>query len=312
MKVNGATAAGSPRSKRWVRRAAVLLVAATGGGVLRAATPPAGVADEVRRAAEAYATAYNKPDYAALADQWIERAELVEGGGRLSGRDAIMRSLRHWREAHPDATLGIDVTSVVPLTATLARVEGRMTFTSRAGATPESSQFTSLRVLDDGAWRLAESVVVRGHAAALDDLGWLVGSWRTASAGGPGTTKGTLSFERQLGGFVILGRGRFETSGGQPVDSLHVIVADRVSGTLRCWLFDSTGARAEGLIESDGTSLHESLVGTPAESAAGSVARWVQLLVPAGPDRFTMHAVERSLDRVQVPDGEPVHFERVK
>jgi uncharacterized protein (TIGR02246 family) len=314
MKARCVRASGSRLAGRREWMAAVAIVAVAGGVGLQAATPPAGVADEVRRAAESYAKAYNARDYKALADQWIERAELVEGSGRLSGRDAIMSSLRHWREAHPDAALKIDVTSVEPLTAALARVNGRMTFTSGAGATPVTSQFTSLRVLDDGAWRLAESVVVRGHAAALDDLGWLVGSWRTEAtgAGTTGGAKGTISFEKQLGGHMLLSRGRFESTGGPTVDSLQMLVADRASGTVRCWLFDSTGARAEGVLESDGTTLHQSLVGTPAESAAGSVASWVQLMVPAGTDRFTMHAVERTLDGVQVPDGEPVHFQRIK
>jgi uncharacterized protein (TIGR02246 family) len=268
------------------------------------------VADDLQRAATAYADAYNARDYDALAEQWIENAELIEGDGRLMGRDAIMRSLREWREAHPAATLRIDVTAVQPLTATLARVAGTMTFTPAPGAAAVPSQFTSLRTLSGGAWRIAESMVVRGHAAALDDLGWLVGSWKTS--GGSGAPQGTLTFEKQLGGFVLVGRGRFEAAGGTPVESLQVLHADRATGGLRCRMFDSTGAAAEGVVESDGTAIQQSFVGTPAESAAGRTARWVQVIAPAGNDAFTLHAVERTLDGVAVPDGAPLHFTRVQ
>jgi len=284
------------------------LVACVALGWIGAVAAPA--ADDLRRAAAAYADAYNARDYDALAEQWIENAELIEGDGRLVGRDAIMRSLREWREAHPKATMRIDVTAVQPLTATLARVSGTMTFTPAPGVAAIPSQFTSLRTLNGGVWRIAESMVVRGHAAALADLGWLVGSWKTA--GDAGTPQGTLTFEKQLGGFVLVGRGRFQAAGGSAVESLQVLHADRTTGTVRCRMFDSTGAAAEGVVESDGTVIQQSFVGTPAESASGRTARWVQVIAPAGTDAFTLHAVERTLDGVAVPDGAPLHFTRVK
>ena len=48
----------------------------------------------VKQASIAYADAYNARDYAALAAQWTEKAELIEGGSRLEGRDAIVNSIR--------------------------------------------------------------------------------------------------------------------------------------------------------------------------------------------------------------------------
>jgi hypothetical protein len=290
-----------------LRGGLTLVAFATLGAACVSAAP---ATDDLQRAATAYADAYNARDYDALAEQWIENAELVEGDGRLVGRAAIMRSLREWREAHPAATLRIDVAAAQPLTATLARVAGTMTFTPAPGAPAVTSQFTSLRTLSGGVWRIAESMVVSGHAAALDDLGWLVGSWETG--GGAGGPAGTLTFEKQLGGFVLVGRGRFEAVGDAPVESLQVLHADRATGTVRCRMFDSTGAVAEGVVESDGTAIQQSFVGTPAESAAGRTARWVQLIAPAGAEAFTLHAVERTLDGVVVPDGAPLHFTRVK
>lgn len=84
--------------------------------VARADTPtPNPLAEELRKASAAYAEAFNKRDYTALADQWTLRAELVEGGSRLEGRDRIVASIKAWRERHPDATLAIELRDVESL-----------------------------------------------------------------------------------------------------------------------------------------------------------------------------------------------------
>jgi uncharacterized protein (TIGR02246 family) len=263
----------------------------------------------VKQASAAYAEAYNKRDYAALAAQWTDKAELVEGGVRLEGRDAIVDSIRAWLGRHPQAKLAVEVDEVEPLATSLARVEGVLRFTREPGATPVATRFESLRVLDDGAWRLAESLVILSHDAALDDLDWLLGKWEATNPEGGSVS---IEFTKTLDGHAIVGRGKRQPKEGAAVESLQMIAADRGTGLVRSWVFDSTGARAEGVIESDGTSLQQMLVGTPAEGAVGRVARWVQVISPAGADRFTLHAIDRSLDGVSVPDERPLHFKKSK
>lgn len=261
----------------------------------------------VKQASAAYADAYNARDYAALAAQWTEKAELIEGGSRLEGRDAIVGSIKAWLGRHPQAKLAIEVADVEPLATSLARVSGVLRFTRAPGEKPVATRFESLRVLDDGGWRLAESLVVPSHAAALDELDWLVGSWQATDHDG-GSVR--IEFSKGLDGHALVGRGTRQPKGGAAVESLQLIHADRATGVVRSWVFDSTGARAEGVLESDGTSFHQTLVGTPAEGAVGRVARWVQVISPAGSDRFTLHAIDRSLDGVSVPDERPLHFKR--
>jgi len=263
----------------------------------------------VRQAATDYAARFNDRDFAGLAAQWTGSAELVEGASRLVGRDAIVGSIKAWLERHPQARLEIDVEGVDFPAATLARVGGRMRFTGKPGATPVVSRFASLRVLEDGAWRIAESVVRPTQGAVLEDLDWLVGTWKTETGRGDEIE---ASFSRPLGDSCIVGRTtiRPRTGGGREV--LQVIHADRASGQVRTWVFDSTGARAEGVVEPDGASFHQTFVGIPAETAAGSLSRWVQVISPSGDGRFTMHAIERSVDGVPLPDGQPIHFRKVR
>lgn len=293
------------RSVGFVGLVVVSLVAIS---ITRADEAAGDVRESIMKASAAYADAYNARDYQALAEQWTTGAELVEGGSRAAGREAIVASIRGWLERHPEARITIDIADVQLAAPTLARVRGRIRFSRQPGAAPQESQFTCLRVLDNGTWRLAESVVAMNHAAALDDLNWLVGGWR-ATDPKTGTTIDAV-YERALGGRVILGRIKLVPKEGEPVESLEIIHADRAAGIVRVAIHDSTGAQAQGVIEADGTSFSRSLVGTPGETAGGSRTQWVQSIVRGGPDRFTMQSLERSLDGTPLPDGQPMHFQK--
>ncbi len=278
------------------------------GGRAWAEPPPA--EDAVRKASAGYVEAYNKRDYKAVADQWTEKAELVEGGGRIAGREAIVGSIRGWLDRHPQAALQIKVSDVEFVAAPLARVRGVLLFTRKPGEKPIETPFESLRVLEDGVWRLAESSVGVHRGSALDYLGWLVGTWAATDAK-TGTTVET-TFERAVGGHAIIGRTKSRPKAGDAVESLEIIHADPATGIVRTSILDSTGAAAEGVVESDGTSLNRSLVGVPAATVAGRRVQWVQVVVPGGEGKFTMQSIERSLDGRPLPDGQPFHFRKTK
>lgn len=296
-----------------MRRLLGIAVSGVSGGVLAIAAVAAEPVAELRQAAAAYVEAFNKGDAAAIADQWTERASLVEGDQRLEGRAAIAASLEAWRKRHPEATLAIEVVDVDLLAEPLARVAGVMRYTPRPGEKSVSSRFTSLRVREGAVWRIAESIVVPEHAAALAQLDWLIGTWTAVGGDAAAGTKTEIEtvYEKPLGSYCIVGRTRIKRAGTATVEALEVIHADRASGLVRCWIFDSSGACGEGVIESDGTTLDAVMIGTPSASVAGRVARWVRVIAPTGADRCTVHAVERSIDGLPVADSEPLHFRRV-
>ena len=264
----------------------------------------------VRRAADAYATAFNAGDDKAIGDQWTLGAELEEGGGMLKGRDAIVASLKQWRATHPKAALKIDVTDVQTLGEGVARVQGTLSFTGQADAEPAVSRFDSLRVLEKGSWRIAESRVVPTPRTALADLSWLLGTWQSTDAK-TGTTI-DATYEKSLEGNALVGRITVKQKDGSIVESLDVIHADRLTGQVRSCSFDSTGARAEGTFTSDGTSFERKLVGTPGTPDLGNCAEWVQVLSPLGRDMLLWHSIERTIDGHAQPDTEPVHLRRIR
>jgi hypothetical protein len=161
---------------------------------------------------------------------------------------------------------------------------------------------------------LAESVVAAEHSTALDELDWLVGTWTAETGRREDGTKTSIEtiYEKPLGPYCIVGRSRIRPAEGDVIEALEVIHADRGTGLIRTWVFDSTGAQGGGFIDSDGTTYHKSMVGSPSDRVPGRVARWTQVLAPAGDSRCTMHSIERSIDGVAMPDGEPLNFRKVR
>jgi ketosteroid isomerase-like protein len=279
------------------------------------AAETANTVEELKKASAAYAEAFNKRDYAALADQWTERAELVEGGSRLEGRDTIVGSIKAWRERHPEASLAIELRDVEPVAEPIARVSGVMRFTRKPGEKPAESTFRALRVREGSTWRLAESRVTPAHVAALDDLDWMLGTWQ-AEVADRATIE--ITYEKALGGYCILGRTRITPQPGkatllpQGIEAMEVIHADRDAGLIRAWVFDSTGARADGYFEFDGTSFEKVMSGTPSDAVRGRKAAWVQMISPSGEGKVTTHMIERTIDGVGLPDAAPLTFKKVR
>ena len=153
------------------------------------------------------------------------------------------------------------------------------------------------------------------HAAALDDLEWILGTWQ-AEVADRATIQ--ITYEKALGGYAIVGRTKITPKPGKAtllpegIEALEVIHADREAGLIRAWVSDSTGARADGHFEFDGTSFEKVMSGTPSDAIPGRRASWVQLISPGGEGKVTTHMIERTIDGVGLPDAEPLTFTKVR
>ena len=271
--------------------------------------------DALDAATRSYVEAINGRRFEALADQWTAGAELSEGGGLIVGREAIVASIRDWLETNSESRIAIRLTGIKALGASAARVRGVMSFTRKPGTKPIETRFESLRVLEGATWRLAESTVEPSQVDALESLVWMVGTWRATDPDSGATID--ASYQRVAGGHLILGgiRHRAPVRDGLPateIDVVELVYPDKMTSSVRSWVFDSTGARAEGVFETDGTSFNRRFIGTTADNAAGDVARWVQVIVPTGDSTCTMQSIERTLDGRPLPDKSPLHFKRQK
>lgn len=267
---------------------------------------------EIRQADEAYVKARNGRDFKTLGEQWTLRGELTEDGKTIRGREDIVGFLKEFLRVHPTSRMSLVVEEVKPLGDALAQVTGkiRMTESDLDRARWYTCRFESLRVKEDGVWRIAKCKVEQVPDASLTDLGWLEGTWQAKDKATGQEVRAV--FEKAHGGKLMLGR--METTGkdGQKVEVLQVLQADPREGVIRCWLFESTGGRAEGTIQHDGATFNTSLEGVPPAALLGDRAQSVQVLTPTGADGFTWHVIERVIDGMRVPDQKPLLFSRVR
>ena len=294
---------------------AFLGLAISGLGVVVAQAPQGKTADlaaEIRQADQLYVKARNAGDFKTLAEQWTLGAELNDEGKTIRGREAIMGFLRQAAQAHPKSQMKLDVESVKALSPNLARVNGliRMTETDSPRARWYSARFESLRVKEDGVWRIASTKMEQIADATLEDMSWLAGNWQATDK-----TTGQMveaKFEKTQSGKLMVGKMSTQGKDGQKVEVLQVLQADPREGAIRCWFFESTGGRAEGFIEHDGVTYNTALTGVPPVGTLGAKSESVQVLTPTGSDGFTWHVIERVIDGVRVADQKPLLFRRAK
>ncbi len=268
---------------------------------------------EMREGAKRYAEAFNQQDFKSLGDQWTSRAELNEAGRTIIGREAIVQFVRATFVRAPKALMEAQVDEIRVLGAGTVRVNGSIRVRENPEARWITSRFESLRVKEDGVWRIASSTVVGVPDASLEDLGWLVGKWK--AEGTEGEDKGLVvegGIQKMLDGKLLAVHLRRQPKEGPAVESIQILHADRRAGQIRTWIFESTGGRAEGLIESDGHTLNSVLVGRPADPVVGNQTASVQVLTPVSQDEFIWQPIERELDGVRLPDQKPLRFRRQK
>jgi uncharacterized protein (TIGR02246 family) len=261
----------------------------------------------LQAAATEYAEAFNRADMTALAAQWAEQAALVEDGVELVGRDEIMAAIAASRAQFPKMHMAIDVTEIRFITPNLANVSGSLRLAAMKDGPEVSAEFSSLRVLVDGQWILAESVVMSEPQASLTNVDWMEGRWEGVTASGDAIR---IDVTKDLDGKAVVSRITIGPADEPLLTAIDVIHADAGSGSLRSWTFDSTGARAEGLLISDGTSFNRVVEGIPAPGSGASESGWVQVITPLDQDRLALQSIERTLDGEPLPDTDVIILKR--
>lgn len=261
----------------------------------------------LQAAATDYAEAFNSGDMKALAAQWAEQAALVEDGVELVGRDEIMAAIEASRSQFPKMKMNIDVTEIRFITSNLANVSGVLRLAAMEGGPEVRAEFSSLRVLVGGEWILAESVVMSEPQASLSNVDWMEGRWEGVTAGGEAIR---IDVTSDLDSKAVVSRITIGPADDPLVTAIDVIHADARSGSLRSWTFDSTGARAEGLLMSDGTTFNRVVEGIPAPGSGASESGWVQVITPLDQNRLALQSIERTLDGEPLPDTDVIILKR--
>ena len=261
-------------------------------------------ASAIRKAAEDYSKAFNARDFAAMANQWTARAEMHQDNGTtIRGRDAILAAIKSTATHRPKSTMTITVESVDMLGNGAARVRGTLALKDEGEIGVWATRFSSLRVLEDGQWRLADTRETSIATDSIEDLSWLAGSWSADSPMG----KISVSYEKTLANKVLLGKISVKPASGAATEVVEIIQAR--DGEIRSWVFDSTGLSGEGYWQHDGARFNRTIHGVTSE---GHPASSVIVLTRISNDAILWHAIERIRGGDKLPDLPSIKLTRVK
>jgi uncharacterized protein (TIGR02246 family) len=259
-----------------------------------APSKPAGTAsaqgDErvIRRAAEAFAKAYNAHDTKAVAELFAADAEIVnELGESTQGRGEIQKVFAGIFDENPETQISVDIKSIRFLTPAVAVEEGTSSVTHAPDQPPENTRYVVVHARQDGKWLMASA---RDLAEEQEDedpmalLEWMIGDWVDDGPDSLVVTSARWSDNHRY----ILGDFTIEVSG-------------------RTATFDSEGGFSEGVYSQDGDQWIVKMRGVTHD---GKLASSTNVTTLKGKDRRTWESHDRVVGGEVQPDIEEVSIVR--
>ncbi|MEX1118717.1 MAG: SgcJ/EcaC family oxidoreductase [Terrimicrobiaceae bacterium] len=248
-----------------------------------------------KRQVEAYVSAFNKGDAKALAALYAEDTQHTSNGGvAMVGRAAVLENMAKYFAKKPGVTLAIEVESARFLTPEVLLEKGFAT------ENDETTRYVCSYVKKDGTWVISELdettlPPLDAASAALDDLGWLVGSWKDNSS----DVKVTSTADWTNNGHFLRRSYTIVHEDGESTSATEVIGYDPVAGAVRSWMFDSDGGFGEGTWRQEGNKWINSYTGI---SPDGSTTTAQHITTNIGDKKYTWESVNRQRDGEILPN----------
>lgn len=252
---------------------------------------------------EAYTAAFNKGDAEALAAMYAEDAQYRSDAGNIVvGRAAMLESLTNYFARNKGQKLEVQVESTRFLTPDVLLEKGLATVDD------ETTRYVCSYVKKDGSWLISELdettlPPVDAAAVALDDLAWLIGSWKDNT---PGVTV-TSTVDWTNNHHFLRRSITITRDGGDETVATEVIGYDPVAGELRSWMFDSDGGFGEGKWTREGNKWMNSFAAT---SPDGSTSAAQHIITYIDDDQYTWESVNRQRDGEVLPNLDKIDVVR--
>jgi len=272
---------------------------------------PARPADEaaIRAASQSLARAFEKGDAKAMSAHWTEEGEYIDDdGNKVQGKAALEKAYAGFFAKRPELKVESQTNTVRFLGKDTAVEEG--TFTVKAkDAPPDTNRFSTLYVRQDGRWLVAllkEWSDDEANKAKLDELAWLIGSWKSEGAGIAAETSYEWAENKKFirSKYTITNqKDKTLSSGGT-----QVIGIDPATGGIRSWTFDAEGGIGEANWSWDGDRWIIDSSGT-LQDGTSTTAR--NLMQRQGDNAFSWRSVQRTHEGEKLPDLAAVQVKRV-
>ncbi len=269
--------------------------------------------DDARKAAQAqedvYAAAFNRQDLPALGALYTEDVQFTtDEGAVISGRAAVTDGLGKYFAKNKGARLEAAVESARWLTPDVLAEKGLSTLVSSQGSR-ETTRCAITYVKKGNQWLIAqiEESALRPAdpaAQALDQLAWLVGSWKDDS---PGITVET-TVAWTAGNHFLRRSFSVTRDGSATIEGTEMIGYDPVAGHIRSWVFDSRGGFGESGWRQEGNKWLVSMKATGPDGAQSTAQHVITRL---GENKYTWESINRTRNGEVMPNLDRIDVIRV-
>ena len=285
------------------------------------ATTPASSSDDrsadeaaIRAAGAAFLEAYNARDAKKLAAFWTPQAVYSDPatGEESVGREEIEKVFAEAFEDKEDIKLTTEVESIEFLSPNVAVIRG-VARVARAGEESNDSEFTVVRVKQDGQWlidRVSEVETEKplpSNYEHLKELEWMIGSWHDDDPRPAVEIQTDCDWTKNKNfmtrAFAVAIGDRVNKSG------MQIIGWDPVAKQIHSWIFDSDGGFGEGTWTKDGDKW---IIKTTGLQQDGKKVTAAHILGFLDPDTMTWQTKDRAVDGKPLPDTKEVKLKRLK
>lgn len=280
---------------------------------LEAQTPKAGESVSPERAADhkaiveaskAFSQAVQKGDAKEVAGHWTEQGEYSDDRGvQLRGRAAIEKAFAASLKAAPKGNVEVLIEAIRFPSKDTAIEEGILRRSGSGSELPSSSFYRVWHVREGNQWRIAVSREWGAGQDRLEDLAWLVGTWK-------GSTKDremslTFTWDKTKP-FMV---GQFSTKlKDKVVATGHMKIGfDAAKGLLRSWHFDEDGGHGQALWVRDGNRW---VMDSRGALASGVPTASLNVLTRLGPTDILFRSIDRVVGGEAAPDTLPIKLTR--
>lgn len=260
--------------------------------------------DAIKAMVAQFKEAFQKGDAAACAVFMTSEAEIIpDEGDTLKGRDAIQKAYAAHFAKSERSKISLKPEELRFPSRDTAIEEGEMTVTPSDGS-PSTHKYHILYVREDGKWFISIIKEWPVETTDLDDLDWLIGTWRAKT----GDVEVTNTYEWMSNKSFI--KASISVRGkDRSFTAMQIIGVDPAGGDIRTWTFEQDGGLGEGTITHDGPRwVFENLC----TMAGGATLECTNILIPVDRDTITWQPTNLTINGDSIGNLAPTKLTRVR
>ena len=260
----------------------------------------------IRETMAAFAKAFEARDAKKVAAFWTAEGEHQTAHGEVvRGREALEKGFSAFFAVTPEVQAEVQPEALRFIAKDSAIEDGVVTIRKGATDGPSHAHYRAFLVREDDRWRLAILSESPADLVSINNLGWLIGEWKsTSNSGADIQTSYAWDANKK---FIHVQFSIKEAA--RALSGKQVIGVDPATGAIHSWTFEANGGIGEADWSRDGDHWVLDAGGTLPD---GRTLKETNILRRVSNDTFTWQSTQRLLDDNEVADLAPVKVSRIK